>query len=178
MKKRFLILMSTMVLLAVLTTSLLGCTKKIDETPVSTAITEETTVEDSTAAEETTAAAKDATTKKTSTSLAGSWQDRVSQRANMDIKSKGGNAYSILVHWGSTYNEYYQWTMNATYDPATGVLSYSGCKKEAVMTDDNGEDSVTDVFYENGTGKFVMKNGELSWQADNDPDTSICVFVR
>ena len=45
------------------------------------------------------------------------------------------------------------------------------------LTFDDGPEE-EEVHYTNGTGKFLYKNGELSWQADNDPDVNACVFAR
>lgn len=166
------------VLLAVLMAlGLTACHKTEDVEVTTTApvnLVEETTLEEETTEAEKTTAKE--TTKKAETSLAGSWQDRVSQRATMDISGGKNNVYTINVHWGSTAYEAVHWTMTGTYDPDKGVLTYSNAKKSTI--DSSGDTDTETVEYTNGTGKFVYKNGELSWQADNDPDTSICVFTK
>ena len=175
----------TVLLALSLTLALTGC-HKTENVEVSTVkdLTIATVTEVETTEAETTTEAADETTKATEkteakkTDLTGSWSDSFSQRAVMDITGGKNGVYQIHVHWGSTAFESDNWTMTGTFDEAAGVLSYKDCTCSTVTLDENGNNEKTVVKYKNGSGKFLYKNGELRWQADNDTDVNSCVFSR
>lgn len=170
-------------LTAVLMTLALAACHKTETVEVSTVapVTETVTVEEST----TEKTEKDAAEKTVSTTvikndvnLVGTWSDKVSQRATMEVRGGQGEKYSIHVHWGSTAFESEDWTMTGTFNDTTGELTYKDCTRKTVTFSQDGGEEKYETHYTNGTGKFLYKNGELSWQAANDSDVNECVFQR
>jgi hypothetical protein len=96
----------------------------------------------------------------------------------MEIRGGKGKTYQIHVHWGSTAFESDNWTMTGTFNDTTGELTYKDCKRVTTTLNEEDGPETEEVHYTNGTGKFLYKNGELSWRADNDPDVNDCVFAR
>ncbi len=139
------------------------------------------TVEKSTEkAEETTAKSDktvDATVILNDIKLTGTWSDRISQRATMEVRGGKDQVYQIHVHWGSTAFESENWNMTATFNDATGELTYKDCTRMTLTLKEDGAENEA-VRYTDGKGKFLYKNGELYWQAANDEDVNECVFVR
>lgn len=152
--------------------------------PVVTEATETTTAKTTKATKTTkTTTAKesktaDKTVIKNDVNLVGTWDDRYSQRATMEVRGGKNNVYRIHVHWGSTAFESENWTMTGTFNDSTGELTYKDCRRVTTTLDEADGPEQEDVHYTNGTGKFIYKNGELSWHADNDPDVNDCVFAR
>lgn len=109
--------------------------------------------------------------------LTGTWDDRISQRATMEVRGGKDQKYQIHVHWGSTAFESEDWTMTGTFNDSTGELTYKNCTRKTITLEGEGPETET-VKYTDGTGKFLYKNGELNWQADNDEDVNQCIFTR
>lgn len=178
----------TVLLALVLVLALTGChkTKDVDVSTQKDLTIVTSTEKETTKAEETTKEdAKDDTTKaaekteaKKQTNLSGSWNDKFSQRAVMDISGGKDGVYQVHVHWGSTAFESDNWVMTATFNEENGELTYRNCTRTTDTFSEDGKDQTTDVKYKNGTGKFLYKNGELRWQSDNDSDVNECVFAK
>lgn len=174
--KLFAILLALTLVLA-----LAGC-HKTENVEVSTTVLPETTAsttvpETTTEAEESTKA-PDKTVIKNDVNLVGTWDDKFSQRATMEVRGGKNNTYQIHVHWASTAFESDNWTMTGTFNDTTGELTYKDCKRVTTTLDEADGPEQEEVHYTNGTGKFVYKNGELSWHANNDADVNECVFAR
>lgn len=152
-------------------------TVEVSTTAVTTEAVETTAAEETTSEEETSKTASK-TVVKNEVSLVGTWDDKMSQRATMEIRGGKNQTYQIHVHWGSTAFEADEWTMTGTFNDSTGELTYKDCKHVTITLDEDDGPEEEEVHYTNGTGKFLYKNGELSWQADNDPDVNACVFAR
>ncbi len=153
-------------------------TTAVASTKAETTAVEESKTEDATTEKTTKAVSKTVITN--SVNLVGTWEDKVSQRAILEVRSgSGSNNYSLHAHWSSSAYEAEDWYMTGTYNTTTGELTYSDCRRvTTTYATDNDSDKTEDVQYTNGSGKFVYKNGELSWQADNDGDVNDCVFKR
>ena len=156
-------------------------TETVEVSTTASAVTEEvetTTAPETTTAEEKTSKEADKTVIKNDINLVGTWDDKFSQRAVMEIRGGKGKTYQIHVHWGSTAFESENWTMTGTFNDTTGELTYKDCKRVTTTLDEADGPEQEEVHYTNGSGKFIYKNGELSWHADNDPDVNECVFAR
>lgn len=114
---------------------------------------------------------------KNQVSLIGTWNDRYSQRATMEIRGGKNQTYDIHVHWGSTAMESEDWTMTGTFNDSTGELTYKDCTRTTITFDEDGNET-DEVHYRNGSGKFLYKNGELTWQSNNDDFVADCIFER
>lgn len=170
------------ILLALTMVLALAACHKAESVEVSTTAPVTEAVE-TTAAEETSEAEEesktaDKTVIKNDVNLVGTWDDKMSQRATMEIRGGKGKTYQIHVHWGSTAFESDNWTMTGTFNDTTGELTYKDCKRVTTTLNEEDGPETEEVHYTNGTGKFLYKNGELSWRADNDPDVNDCVFAR
>lgn len=153
-------------------------TVEVSTTAVATEAVETTTAPETTTAKETTKKEADKTVIKNDVNLTGTWDDKFSQRATMEVRGGKNHTYQIHVHWSSTAFEADDWTMTGTFNDSTGELTYKDCKRVTItLSEDDGPEE-EEVHYTNGTGKFLYKNGELSWHADNDPDVNDCVFAR
>lgn len=145
--------------------------------PVVTTAGEETTAEEETTEKTDADKSVSTTVVKNQVVLSGTWDDRFSQRATMEVRGGKGQTYSIHVHWSSTAYEADDWTMTGTFNDSTGELTYKDCTRKTITLSDSGAET-EEVHYTGGTGKFLYSNGELSWHADNDPDVNDCVFAR
>ncbi len=148
--------------------------------PVVTEATETTTAKTTKATKTTTAKESktaDKTVIKNDVNLVGTWDDRYSQRATMEVRGGKNNVYRIHIHWGSTAFESEDWTMTGTFNDTTGELTYKDCARTTITFDEEGNET-DEVHYRNGTGKFLYNNGELTWQSDNDDYVDQCVFIR
>lgn len=153
-------------------------TVEVSTTAATTEAVETTAAEETTTEAEKTSETKEKTVIKNEVSLVGTWDDKMSQRATMEVRGGKNHTYQIHVHWSSTAFEADDWTMTGTFNDSTGELTYKDCKRVTItLREDDGPEE-EEVHYTNGTGKFLYKNGELSWQADNDPDVNACVFAR
>ena len=167
----------------VLTLALAGChkTENVDVSttvPTATEAVETTTEAEKTKEAEETSETVSKTVIKNQISLAGTWEDKVSQRAVLEVRGGQNQTYQLHVHWGDSAFTSDDWTMTGTFNDSTGELTYKNCTRKTITFDENGGTESEDVHYTNGTGKFIYKNGELSWQADNDSDVNICVFKK
>ena len=170
------------ILLALTMVLALAACHKTETVEVSTTAPVVTEEVETTAAEETTSAeATSKTVDKTvimnDVNLVGTWDDRYSQRATMEVRGGKNNVYRIHIHWGSTAFESEDWTMTGTFNDTTGELTYKDCTRTTITFDEEGNET-DEVHYRNGTGKFLYNNGELTWQSDNDDYVDQCVFIR
>ena len=161
---------------------------------VITACGEETAQEEEQATTAETEAAPEETTQSPEVveeyiSLAGEYQDEVSQRATATVITDAENqSLNITVMWSGSATTADMWTMNATKEG--NQLVYSDCvKSELIYSDDTDQEGTGDeeigggaeetVVYENGSGSFeISDDGKLLWTGAEEPDCQSCVFVR
>lgn len=167
------------VLLALTLALALAACQKTEDVTITTTEPVVTAPETTTEKSKTTKTDKTAETTvvKNEVKLTGTWSDRISQRATMEVRGGKDQTYQIHIHWGSTAFESEDWTMTGTYNDSTGELTYKNCTRKTITLKEDGPETET-VRYTNGTGKFLYKNGELSWQAANDNDVNECIFTR
>ena len=113
------------ILLALTMVLALAACHKTENVEVSTTAPVVTEEVETTAAEETSEAEEesktaDKTVIKNDVNLVGTWDDKMSQRATMEIRGGKGKTYQIHVHWGSTAFESDNWTMTGTFNDTTG----------------------------------------------------------
>ena len=146
---------------------------------------EVTVAEETEPPEETTEATVDA---EEYVSLAGEYQDEVSQRASATvIADTESQNLNITVMWGSSAWESTMWTMTATKEG--NKLVYSDCKRTEMIYSDDSDTEESDngefgggaeetVVYENESGSFdISEDGKLLWTGAPDPDCKDCIFV-
>ncbi|MBQ6445601.1 MAG: hypothetical protein IJI95_04420, partial [Clostridia bacterium] len=109
------------ILLALTMVLALAACHKTENVEVSTTAPVVTEEVETTAAEETSEAEEesktaDKTVIKNDVNLVGTWDDKMSQRATMEIRGGKGKHYQIHVHWGSTAFEADEWTMTGTFN--------------------------------------------------------------
>ncbi|MBO2516524.1 MAG: hypothetical protein CW338_04490 [Clostridiales bacterium] len=108
--------------------------------------------------------------------IAGPYQDRISERAMMDIEPGAGNTACIVISWGNGAYETWIWTMSGVYDAENGLIPYEDGVLEIHSWDENDSETVTTV-YGNGTGVFtVNEDWTITWQDDMENAGQDCVF--
>ena len=121
-------------------------------------------------------------------SLAGEYQDEVSQRASATvIANTESQNVNITVMWSGSATEAAMWTMNATKEG--NKLVYSDCTySELVYSDETDEEGTgaeetgggaeETVVYKDGSGSFeISEDGKLLWTGAADEQCQSCVFV-
>lgn len=108
------------------------------------------------------------------TSLAGSWQDEVSQRASMDVKKNEDGSYDILVSWGSSAFETSTWEIHGTYDAQSGTLTYDNGKYSVHTWDEKDNETISGE--ETTKGSFSNEGDKLRWKDSKNSDDGL--FVR
>lgn len=100
--------------------------------------------------------------------ITGAYQDRVSQRAVMDIVyNENEKYYEVKIEWGSSAKEYTQWVMTAYDDGDTQKLTYQDCSCDDITTEENGSFDSKNV-YTNGSGELTINDdGTVTWLDDN-----------
>lgn len=109
-------------------------------------------------------------------SLAGSWADEFTERANMDITADGSNGIKCIVHWSSSASEADMWELTGRISE-DGLIYYTDCVHSNLVFTEAGE-TVT-VISENGAGFFSpTPEGKLAWNGAAESDCTDCVFVK
>lgn len=106
--------------------------------------------------------------------LEGNYQDSVSQRASMTIKSFDCIC-EVKVSWASSDELVDEWEFTATYKD--GKLSYEDCCHSQV-TYKNEEAIDYDIKTIGEFGYFEYKNGMLYWSGAADSDCKECIFEK
>lgn len=125
----------------------------------------ETTVTETTAVETTDA-----------DSLAGDYQDTVSQRATACVE-KQGDTYNIYVNWPESDAELKSWTMMDAVEE-DGKLTYRGEEIGRYTYDEKGNEISEDVTMANNIGYFEIKDGMLYWTGAAQEECRACVFEK
>ena len=101
--------------------------------------------------------------------LVGSWQDEVSERAGMDVTENEDGTYSILVSWGSSFDETACWEITGTWDENLGGLTYDDGSYYIVKNGEKtGEETTNGGFYKEGE--------KLRWKDSKNEEDA--VFVK
>lgn len=108
--------------------------------------------------------------------IIGSYMDRASQRAIMDVQCEGSDGGSIVISWAGSAFEQAVWEFSGKWDEETHSIHYSNCRK-AIRTYDESGTMTESVEYENGTGAiFVQDDYTIIWQDDQENAGENCVF--
>jgi len=102
--------------------------------------------------------------------LVGTWLDKEDSRIILSIIESEKNVYELAVSWPKSDSESEEWFMHGSYDPSSGMLSYSDGLHQI-----NGE-AVKDENH-TGTGTF-MKEGPDTLRWKDDPTGNERVFER
>ena len=108
----------------------------------------------------------------------GGWEDTVSQRAYMDIAPNGDGTYSVLISWGSAYNEEMVWRMTADFDAEQNALVYTeGWKANVTFPADS--DMQIDEIWNDATGRLYFgEDGAILWEDDKDEADADVHMIR
>ena len=106
--------------------------------------------------------------------LAGSWQDEVSKKATMDIQAEAEGKCFVQISWANSASETAEWTIFGSYDPVSGMLSYTDGAYAIYTWDAQGNGSVSGE--ETTEGALLKEGDKLRWQ-DSKLEKD-AVFVR
>lgn len=109
-------------------------------------------------------------------SLAGEYQDSVSERAMMTVTANGSEGIGIEVSWGNSAFESCEWKMTAARGE-DGLLYYTDCVSTVLKTAEDGTESV-DTLSTDGEGFFSESEGKLLWNGAADENCRECVFEK
>ena len=109
--------------------------------------------------------------------MVGTWADKTAGRATIEIAPAGEDGrYAILVNWGNTAFETYQWTMTATATE-NNVLYYDDCVHTIVTLSETGTENIEEV-YTGGHGQFaLLGTNEIQWTDDIDNAGGDVLFI-
>lgn len=109
--------------------------------------------------------------------LEGRWQDKVSERAGLEVTAKADCA-TFLVSWASSASENTTWEMTVKLSE-DGLLYYSDCKELNHIYDESGSETV-EIVSTDGSGYFALgsEDGLLYWSGAADKSCAECVFER
>ena len=112
----------------------------------------------------------------TDTSLAGQWQDTISQRASMSIAATGDNQYQVDIYWSSSASEMSHWTFAGTFDVANNSLTYTDGTYIVETTTDDGTTS-EEIVSTSESGSLVLEADQLRWYDNSEPERE-ALFVK
>ena len=99
-------------------------------------------------------------------------------RAHALVQCFGKEDAWITIEWGSSAWELARWDIIGRLDLDTLTVEYSGCTKQIVTYDDNGEVVSQEPEYEDGSGTIVFHNdGTFTWHEDQSVYGTDMVFV-
>ena len=98
-------------------------------------------------------------------------------RAHALVQCFGKEDAWITIEWGSSAWELARWDIIGRLDLDTLTVEYSGCTKQIVTYDDNGEVVSQEPEYEDGSGTIVFNNdGTFTWHEDQSVYGTEMVF--
>ena len=99
-----------------------------------------------------------------------------SGRCHITVTAESENTLAFVIRWGASAMEANGWEMSGVYDPETGVVEYENCVNAISEYTNEGEETKT-VNYENGTGRFLFRDGNLTWEDDQENIADGMVFT-
>ncbi len=119
-----------------------------------------------------------AQTATSSKDFTGSYQDKVSQRATMQITGSAAD-YTVKIHWGGSASEASEWTFHGTFD-TDGILRYTNGVKAVTKVDEGSGTSNITTEYSDGSGKLVSSSDgtSLYWIDDKAHEDNGATFVK
>lgn len=166
MKKRIAI-----ILLAAVVLTLAACGNQTETEPSATAPEQVPETQVTEAVQETQAVTVDADA--VYASVAGSYQDSVSQRASLYAwQTEGG--LGIRVNWASSASEETEWNMTAVLTEDNKLEYTNGTKHQMTYRENNEVESQEVVNSQQGF--FTITDGKLLWNGAADEGCKECVF--
>ncbi|MBQ9663223.1 MAG: hypothetical protein IJV40_08755 [Oscillospiraceae bacterium] len=94
----------------------------------------------------------------------GQWSDEYSQRAYMTVvPTERYGVYSVTIHWSSSYAEFAEWDMTASYDEVSDSIKYTdGARYTVTLSED--ADEVRQLQWDNSAGRLHFEDGKLRWE--------------
>lgn len=109
----------------------------------------------------------------------GAWQDRVSQRATMNLlEQEYMSAYTATISWGSSATETTVWTLPCAYDEQTHTLTYTGGTKENLTFSEDGAETAETVWNDSEGTLRINDDGEIEWADSREEAAPSVRFVR
>lgn len=114
----------------------------------------------------------------TADDLAGVWADKISGRCLIEIaKSETEGVYDVMIHWGSSAFESYNWTMTAVAGDGPELIYEDAKLIDLLFTSE--EESTETVKYENGKGSFILLSTyELIWNDETEHTADDILFIN
>ena len=98
-------------------------------------------------------------------------------RAHAKVECLGGEGARITIEWGGSAWERARWDIVGRLDTDTLTIKYSGCTKQNIVYDDNGDVKSQEVVYEDGTGTIIFHDdGTFTWHEDQSETGNDLVF--
>ena len=110
--------------------------------------------------------------------MVGTWADKTAGRATIEIAPAGEDGrYAILVSWGNSAFETYQWTMTAEA-VENNVLYYDDCTHTIVTLAEGAKEPSVEEVYTGGHGQFaLLGTNEIQWTDDIDNAGGDVLFI-
>lgn len=111
--------------------------------------------------------------------LSGTWQDKVSQRASLDVVMYTDGSYDMTVWWGDSATETAVWEITGYFQDGA-VLPYEDGYYTVRSYDENGNETITQEAVTNGSFTW-QEDGKLRWhdsQVEENGYSEDCLFVQ
>ncbi|MCR5262254.1 MAG: S-layer homology domain-containing protein, partial [Clostridiales bacterium] len=109
----------------------------------------------------------------------GSWGDKWSGRAFMDILPGEYPKYSVTLRWSSSYNSAGVWSMTAVFNEETKRLEYADGEMAYVTYSEDGSVESTEIEWSDAEGWLAInENGGLDWNDSREERCSEMIFER
>ncbi len=106
----------------------------------------------------------------------GFWDEELVGKGRMNVTPGDGDWYGVEVSWARSAYQVDMWTMSVNI-PDDGVFEYRDCI-HYLLTYGVQYLEKEDILYENGTGRFIMNGGRVTWIDDQDHVADNSVFVK
>ncbi len=99
----------------------------------------------------------------------GDYQDRIGQRATMNVKFKD-QIYYFEINWSNSAFDSSRWTFSGRYDVSIGGVYYKDSRSVTLEydNDDPSKDPMETEVYTLGTGVMKLENNLLYWKDDQE----------
>lgn len=170
MKAKFVVLLAT----ATMLTMLAGCGSSNTGAAPSGSETEniETTAEAPVAETATEEKADEGSEK-----YVGSWHEEIAGRGSIEISPIGDGKYSVEANWANSASEMAAWSITATYDAASGDLTYDDGSYQTLEFDSEGNDTVLEEKSVQGV-LHLNDEGKIEWTDNAYESDEPSIFVK
>lgn len=118
----------------------------------------------------------DANTQDTANQLTGIYNGAWSQ-VTVDATNVNNVKLTVTIHDQDDPNKVSVWKMGGKLNTTNGTLIYSNCTKTNYVYEENGSVASKDVAYNNGQGKVVINNGQVTWNDYQEHEADDITFM-